>query len=138
MGRVTNTRVENHPQPSTTTSSATMLDQAEFLRGHPIFTRNPLETSLDLSLNNLSSFKESISRTIRHSTPNGAGRRRIMALRESDLLLAVGNEIRITSLSDARTLNQQQQSYKVRYIHSIYTNAVHPSHVDIVHTKRRI
>lgn len=86
------------------------------LRAHPIFTsRNMPEMSLDLSLNNLQSFKESrrTSVTLERSVRNAAGRRRIMALRESDLLLAVGNEIRITSLSDAYTLNGQQRSYKV-------------------------
>ncbi|KAF8504220.1 hypothetical protein JB92DRAFT_780955 [Gautieria morchelliformis] len=94
-----------------------LLDQAEFLRGHPIFARNPLETPSDLSLNNLSSFKESrsLSTNLKHSSRNGVGRRTIMALRESDLLLAVGSEIRITSLSDPRGLNQQQRSYKTLY-----------------------
>ena len=100
--------------------SATMLDHAEFLRGHPIFTRNELDTPFDLSLTNLPSFKENISGAIRPGTRNGAGRRSIMALRESDILLAVGNEIRIASLSDARTLNKQQRSYKVFYMRSIY------------------
>jgi nucleoporin NUP82 len=98
-----------------------MLDQAEFLRGHPIFTtKSPSDMSLVLSLNNLPSFKESRSSsiTLERGTRNGAGRRRIMALRESDLLLSVGNEIRITSLFDANTFNLQQRSYKVYYVHS--------------------
>lgn len=116
MGRVTDARRD--PQPSTTTSSATMLDQAEFLRGHPIFTaKDPLDASLDLSLNNLASFKEprGFSRTLEPTSQSAAGRRRTMALRESDLLLAVGNEIRIASLSDAKSPNWQQRSYKVCY-----------------------
>ncbi|KAF8592657.1 hypothetical protein K439DRAFT_1650279 [Ramaria rubella] len=96
-----------------------MLDQSEFLHGHPIFTsNNPLALSSDLSLTNLSSFKDSRGHhnVVNPGTsPNGAGRRCIMALRESDLLLAVGNEIRITSLSDAKDINLHQRTYKTLY-----------------------
>jgi nucleoporin NUP82 len=116
------------------------LDQAEFLRGHPVFARNPLETPSELSLTNISSFKESrrLSTNLKHSSRNGVGRRRIMALRESDLLLAVGNEIRITSLSDSIGLNQQQRSYKVCYYVCNLSRRDSLPHADIIHTKCRI
>lgn len=42
-----------------------------------------------------------------------SGRRQTMVLKENDLILAAGNEIRIASLSDAKLSSKEKQSYKV-------------------------
>jgi len=91
------------------------MDQAEYLRGHPIFAGSE---SLDASLDNngvlsLGSLKPQRGDYYGSSSKKSSGRRNIMALREYDLLLAVHNEIRITSLLDAKNKALHERSYKV-------------------------
>ena len=85
-----------------------------FLKDHPIFTlpksvsgpsgkgNNPLE----LSLNTLPSFTELDPN---EDGPTPSGRRQVMVIKDADLLVAAGNEVRIASLAQ----KGGKKSYKV-------------------------
>ncbi|KAI0693564.1 hypothetical protein BC835DRAFT_1415823 [Cytidiella melzeri] len=97
-------------------------DWNAFLQDHPIF--NPTkgkrvasandDVSLELSLNTLPDF------TTDDFAPDGptpSGRRQVMVIKDYDLILAVGNEIRMASLGDAKLSRSHgvsdQKTYKV-------------------------
>ena len=49
--------------------------------------------------------------------PTPFGRRQIIAIKDADLIVAVGSEIRVTSLEDSKsTRGTSQKSYKVRAV----------------------
>ena len=84
-------------------------DWAAILDGHPIFDiqkthDSDAEERLELSTNSL---KQSIG-----DGPRFSGRHQVMALKDADLIVAVGSEIRITSLGDTR-LGKSTKAYKV-------------------------
>lgn len=97
----------------------TQDDWSTLLDNHPIFTlpkcvggpAGQLEESLELSTN-----------TLRNSLLEGpvedglslSGRRQVMALKDSDLIVAAGCELRITSLSDSKLGRNTNKSFKVR------------------------
>lgn len=86
-------------------------DWAAILDAHPIFDlkkthHSHAEDRLELSTNSL-----------RQSVGNGcpyaiSGRRQVMALKDADLIVAVGSELRITSLGDTK-LGKSSRAYKV-------------------------
>ncbi|GAV99149.1 Nucleoporin nup82 [Lentinula edodes] len=87
---------------------------ATLLNSHPIFS-TPSKTflpshdsSLELSTNTLSSFKPA-----NVSDNSATGRRQVMVLRDTDLILAAGKELRITSLSDAKARRSHTKNYKI-------------------------
>ena len=88
------------------------------LRDHPIFSlpkslNGPLSSSLDileLSTTTLPKFN-SVSPTDDELTPSG--RRQVMILKDADLILAAGKEIRISSVGDLKLSHSVRQSYKV-------------------------
>ena len=96
-------------------------DWNAFLRGHPIFSpskaatatrgrEHTLEHPLELSLNTLPDFtKEDMSDD--GQTPSG--RRQVMVIKDSDIIVATGSEIRMASLGDTRLSKSQGRSYKV-------------------------
>ena len=93
-------------------------DWSKILDGHPIFSlpkvfRGPTaqpESSLELSTCTLPSFTY-VDPTEDGPTPSG--RRHVMVLKDADLIVAAGKEIRITSLSDAQLSRSIRQTYKV-------------------------
>ncbi|KAL4075973.1 hypothetical protein J3A83DRAFT_2092947 [Scleroderma citrinum] len=104
-------------------------DWADILDGHPIFDSQKTHASieeepLELSTNSL---KRSVSNDCPHFL---SGRRQVMALKDADLIVAVGSELRITSLGDTR-LGKSTRSYKVLHTPNvqfeIYQIAPNPS-----------
>lgn len=94
---------------------------ATFLDNHPIFTlAKPgdtdqakagsslaLSSSLQLSASSLSAFAKA-------DDPNATtGRRKAMVIRNSDLIVALGSEIRMTSLADAQPGVEASKWYQV-------------------------
>ena len=85
-----------------------------FLKDHPIFTlpksvsgpSGKGNISLELSLNTLPSFTELDPN---EDGPTPSGRRQVMVIKDADLLVAAGNEVRIASLAQ----KGGKKSYKV-------------------------
>lgn len=85
-----------------------------FLQDHPIFSLPKSVSgpdgrgnfSLELSLNTLPSFTEF---SPNNDVPTPSGRRQTMVIKDADLLVAAGNEIRIASLGR----KDSPKSYKV-------------------------
>jgi nucleoporin NUP82 len=92
-------------------------DWSKILYGHPIFSlsksfRGPTaqpETSLELSSNTLPSFTHVDPA---EDGPTPSGRRHVMVLKDADLIVAAGNEIRITSLGDTKLSRSVKQTFK--------------------------
>lgn len=88
------------------------------LRDHPIFAlpksfNGPLLTSpdiLELSTTTLSKFNN-VNPKEDEMTPSG--RRQVMILKDADLILAAGKEIRISSVGDLKLSQSVRKSYKV-------------------------
>lgn len=92
------------------------------LEAHPIFSlpksfSGPLSSKekswLELSTSTLPNFKD-VHPTMEDG-PAPSGRRQVMVLRDSDLIVAAGKEIRITHLGDTKINHSTQKQYKVRY-----------------------
>lgn len=90
---------------------------ASLLKDHPIFTLpkpsddfNAHSSLLELSTSSLPSFTHA-DPTNDGQTPSG--RRQVMVLKDSDLVVAAGKEIRITSLGDAKLGRSTRKTYKV-------------------------
>ncbi|TFK29279.1 hypothetical protein FA15DRAFT_632177 [Coprinopsis marcescibilis] len=103
------------------------------LNDHPIFAlkgNNTFDDShksqLELSTNTLSKFT-TVDPKRDDATPSG--RRQVMALRDADLVVAAGKELRITSLGDVKLGKSTRKTYKVLHtpnvdfeIHQIVLN----------------
>ncbi|KAJ3778424.1 hypothetical protein FB446DRAFT_714174 [Lentinula raphanica] len=90
------------------------------LGSHPIFSTPSkslipsYDTSLELSTNTLSSFMPT------NITDNGSScRRQVMVLRDTDLILASGRELRITSLAESKVRQSHTKSYKILHTPNI-------------------
>jgi hypothetical protein len=91
------------------------------LQGHPIFTplsseehhRQDASRTLVLSTDTLTKF---IATEPTEDERVPAGRRQVMVLKDADLIVAVGKEIRICSLGDARHNRDAKKTYKVRLL----------------------
>ena len=97
-------------------------DWEELLKDHPVFSfpksvSGPSgrgEESLNLSLSSLPDF---VNLDPVDDKPTPSGRRQAIAIKDADLIVAVGSEIRIASLGDAKgARGGSQKSYKVRTI----------------------
>jgi nucleoporin NUP82 len=91
-------------------------DWSSILKGHPIFSltteARPSE-QLELSTNSLP--LPDFTRLEPHnSISSPLGRRQTMILKDADLIVAVGKEIRVTSLGDAKLGRSKSKSYKAR------------------------
>jgi nucleoporin NUP82 len=76
-------------------------DWSSLLKGHPIFSpSSDTNPSQHLELYN--------------DSPSPSGRRQVMVLKDADLIVAVGKELRVTSLGDAKLGKGKAKSYKVR------------------------
>jgi nucleoporin NUP82 len=102
-------------------------DWAAILDGHPVFdlpkkyapgSGKPLsELSLELSTTTLPTSTQDTSPVNEYLL---SGRRQMMALKDADLIVAAGTEIRITSLGDTKLGRSTRKSYKVRLRTSIF------------------
>lgn len=96
----------------------TQDDWSAILDEHPIFTlpnsiggpAGQLEESLELSTNTL---RKSL---LEEDGLSLSGRRQVMALKDSDLIVAAGCELRITSLSNSKLGRNTNKSFKVRFL----------------------
>ena len=100
-------------------------DWSSLLKGHSIFSTTEARPSqsLELSTNSLPDFTH--PDPLKHDSPFPSGRRQAMVLKEADLIVAVGKEIRATSLGDAKLNRTTPKSHKVRpaiMSHRCYTN----------------
>lgn len=88
-------------------------DWSSLLKGHPIFSTAEARPSqlLELSTNSLPDFTH--PDPLNHDSPFPSGRRQAMVLKDADLIVAVGEEIRATSLGDAKLSRATPKSYKV-------------------------
>jgi nucleoporin NUP82 len=73
-------------------------DWSSLLKGHPIFSSDT-NPSQQLELYN--------------DSPSPSGRRQAMVLKDADLIVAVGKELRVTSLGDAKLGRGKSKAYKV-------------------------
>ena len=95
-------------------------DWNAFLRDHPVFSAhsNAAETSKSTQARELSaSTLPDFTNADTAGGPTPSGRRQVMAVKDSDLIVAVGNEIRMASLADMKIASQlsssESKSYKV-------------------------
>jgi nucleoporin NUP82 len=89
-------------------------DWSAVLKGHPIFSTAGTGPSqpLELSTSSLPDFTQ--SDPLKHDSSFPSGRHQAMVLKDADLIVAVGKEIRATSLGDAKLSKAGPKSYKVR------------------------
>lgn len=92
-------------------------DWARLLHHHPIFTfprsydvQTRLQNRLELSTKTLPDFTKAEHD---EDTLTPSGRRQVMILKDADLIVAVGKEIRISSFGDLKLSRSVRQSYKV-------------------------
>jgi nucleoporin NUP82 len=76
-------------------------DWSSLLKGHPIFS-SPSDTNQSQQLE------------LCNDSPKPSGRRQVMVLKDADLIVAVGKELRVTSLGDGKLGKGKSKSYKVR------------------------
>ena len=107
-------------QPTTTMDADE--DWNKLLNDHPIFrfpkgatgvSQDSFKSRLELSTNTLPRFIEFDSQ---NDDPTPSGRRQTMILKDADLIVAVGKELRVTSLGDMKLGRSTRKSYKVRYL----------------------
>jgi len=93
---------------------------SDILRDHPIFSLpkpfdEPLSNSrdlLELSTTTLSKFTN-VDPQDDELTPSG--RRQVMILKDADLIIAAGKEIRVSSVGDLKLSQSVRRSYKVSF-----------------------
>jgi nucleoporin NUP82 len=102
----------------------------EVLKNHPIFSlpNSPkgsaahVESSFELSANTLPRF---LNVGPLNDEPTPSGRRQTMVLKDADLIVAAGKEIRMTSLGDSKSSQNTKKAFKVcepGYEHSVSCN----------------
>ncbi|KAN0132495.1 hypothetical protein V8E53_009511 [Lactarius tabidus] len=94
-------------------------DWSAVLKGHPIFSTAGTGPSqpLELSTSSLPDFTQ--SDPLKHDSLFPSGRHQAMVLKDADLIVAVGKEIRATSLGDAKLSKAGPKSYKVLHTPNI-------------------
>lgn len=106
---------------STFPSSAHPRKWESVLNGHPIFdpsagsgsnenSKKADDTSLELSISSLSKSKHS-NGIQDEGIPRG--RRRTMLIKDADLIVAVGKQVRMTSLIESQSSTAEEQTFKV-------------------------
>jgi nucleoporin NUP82 len=89
-------------------------DWSSLLKAHPIFSSSTDTTQsqkLELSTNSLPDFTQLEPS---HDSPLPSRRRQVMVLKDADLIVAIGKEIRVTSLADPKRGRATSKSYKAR------------------------
>ncbi len=96
-------------------------DWSSLLKGHPIFSSSSdTNPSQQLGLDNDSS--------------SSSGRRQVMVLKDADLIVAVGKELRVTSLGDAKLGKGKSKSYKVRVTCGVVLSSNASLLLQVLHT----
>ena len=112
-------------------SSSNPHNWESVLNGHPIFDpstgssgdKNSCKADLELSISSLSKFKPDAIQD--GGIPNG--RRRTMLIKDADLIVAIGKQVRMTSLTESQLSTAGEQNFKVRWIIAcLYTRASSP------------
>ena len=96
-------------------------DWNALLKDHPIFslpkslpsTSGKDEASLQFSLSALSKPKDTDADGL-DDGPAPSGRRQVMVIKDSELVVAAGSELRMTTLADTKFGRATPKSYKVR------------------------
>jgi len=107
----------------------------KLLHGHPIFSLpkeidklNPLELSTK-TLPNL------IALDPQREAPTPSGRRQVMILKDADVIVAAGREVRMSSFGDLKLSRSMRKSYKVGFNLRSYGTQLSRESLDIAHTK---
>jgi nucleoporin NUP82 len=91
---------------------------AILLDGHPIFSlpaKVAAEDELELSRDTIPAFSTSeLDDDVEVGQSSLAGRKQTMCMKDSDIIVACGSEIRMTSLNDAKVSGGSKRNYKVR------------------------
>lgn len=115
-------------------------DWSSILDDHPIFSPqkslgrlgDDADLSLELSTNTLSKFRDYDPR---NDNKAPSGRRQIMVLKNEDLIVASGNELRMTSLGDSKLGRSTRKSYKVRQFSILSSSFVNLTELcQVLHT----
>jgi len=94
------------------------------LSGHPIFS--PSKPSSGSQPSKTHWHSELSSKTLSQFTNDNedgaslSGRRQVMLLRDTDLILAAGKSIRMSSLAGTKIHRSTSKSYKVRLNHTLF------------------
>ncbi|KAI0321851.1 hypothetical protein OF83DRAFT_162519 [Amylostereum chailletii] len=97
-------------------------DWSATLKGHPIFARptdskaSKDEASLELSASTLPNFT---NLNPEDDSPSPSGRRQTMVIKDTELIVAVGKEIRVTALKDTKLSSSTRKAYKVLHTPNI-------------------
>ncbi len=112
--------LQHHRLLGTVFSRLAMSDNEEWaalLKNHPIFdlpkaydVPTKFHNSLELSTNTLQNFTREAPD---EGTLTPSGRRQVMLLKDADLIVAVGKEIRISSFGDLKLSRSIRRTYKV-------------------------
>lgn len=103
---------------------------ANLLKDHPIFslpkpTKTPKSKNpLELSTNTLPDFTKVESNG---NLPSPSGRRNLMILKDADIIVGAGSEIRMSSFADLKLSPSARKTYKVWFLECPY--AVKTQHV---------
>lgn len=106
---------------ATSPSSTNPHNWESVLNGHPIFDpsigddddKNSCKADLELSISSLSKFNSSDA-IQDGGIPNG--RRRTMLIKDADLIVAIGKQVRMTSLTESQLSTTGEQTFKVKWI----------------------
>lgn len=104
-------------------------DWSKILNDHPIFSlpksftgpTAQAEASLELSSNTLPNFTHLDPAD---DGPTPSGRRQVMVLKDADLIVAAGREIRMSSLGDTKLSTSLRQTYKVLDLWKYYCGSL--------------
>lgn len=116
------------------------------LNGHPIFDpsassgddgdfKKAGDTSLELSIISLSKSKSS---NVFQDRGTPSGRRRTMLIKDADLIVAVGKQLRMTSLTESQLSPAGEQTFKVISVGmkwvDTYFSSLHTI-LDVIHAR---
>lgn len=87
-------------------------DWSRLLQDHPIFSPSSLNKSNFLELSTLS-LRDSTNVDSSDTGSSTSGRRQTMILKDADLIVAAGKEIRMSSFGDIKLSKSIRKSYKV-------------------------
>lgn len=85
----------------------------KLLHDHPIFSlpkEIDLLNSLELSTKTLPNFA---APEFQRDVPTASGRRQVMILKDADIIVAAGREVRMSSFGDLKLSGSMRKSYKV-------------------------
>ncbi|EJD01179.1 uncharacterized protein FOMMEDRAFT_110790 [Fomitiporia mediterranea MF3/22] len=94
---------------------ASEINWEALLDDHPIFS----PPSASLNAPELSASLKDLQNDEDSDTAEASGRRQVMCMKDSDLILACGSELRMTSLHDVKMSGGSQRTYKVLHNPSI-------------------